>query len=84
MWSNLKNFGVNADLKFYNEAEAPLELERFPRKRLANNPAFYETLFELLHNKELSSLVFDLLKRLPVSKKVYEEVLGVGRVHSAG
>jgi hypothetical protein len=27
--------------------------------------------------------VFDLLKRLPVSKKVYEEVLGVGRVRSA-
>jgi hypothetical protein len=45
VWSNLKNFGVNAELKFYNEAEAPLELERFPRKRLANNPAFYETLF---------------------------------------
>lgn len=32
--------------------------------------------------KELSSLVFDLLKRLPISRKVYEEVLGIGRVHT--
>lgn len=45
IWSNLKNFGVNSDFKFYNEAEAPLEVERFPRKRLARNPEFYEGLF---------------------------------------
>jgi hypothetical protein len=82
VWSNLKNFGVNSDFKFFNETDAQLELDRFPRKRLANNPAFYETLFELLHNKELSSLVFDLLKRLPISRKVYEEVLGIGRVQT--
>lgn len=45
VWSNLKNFGVNSDFKFPNEADTPIDVDKFPRKRLANSPEFYETLF---------------------------------------
>jgi hypothetical protein len=82
VWSNLRSFGVTSDFKFPNEADQPIDFELFPRKRLADNPAFYETLFELLHNKKIAPLAFQLLQRLPISKKIYHETLGIGKAES--
>jgi hypothetical protein len=54
----------------------------FPRKILSESPDFYEALFDLLDIPEIAPIAFHLLQRLPISKKVYEDVLGIGHVTS--
>ena len=38
-----------------------------------------ETLFDFLNITELAPIAFHLLQRLPISKKIYDEVLGISR-----
>ena len=79
VWSNLKSFGINADFKFPDELSKEVQYQLFPRKILAESPEFYEILFDLLNNNEIAKIAFNLLQRLPISKKIYHEVLGIGR-----
>ena len=42
------------------------------------NEGFYDRLFGFLGDEELAPLAFQMLRRLPISKKIYRSVLGIG------
>lgn len=70
VWSNLKSFGVRGDFRFNDEPEELIEISKYPRNIIAEYPKVYDMLLDLLHIKEMASVAFELLERLPVSKTI--------------
>lgn len=77
VWSNLRSFDVKGDFRFSNEPEELVEVTKFPRNIIAEYPNVYDILFDLLHIKEVASVAFELLERLPVSKSIEQQLLKI-------
>lgn len=52
-------------------------MTKFPRNIIAEYPNVYDILFDLLHIKEVASVAFELLERLPVSKSIEQQLLNI-------
>lgn len=77
VWSNLRSFGVKGDFRFNYEPEEEVEVKKYPRVTISQQPKVYEILFDLLRIKGVAESAFELLERLPISRKIEEQVLNI-------